>query len=115
MNTASLENSKGLYELSGWKVRDCYIQVNDPEAPIELLSEYDNRPDRSDYKVLAPAYDLGYLLRKLPSGKVSLDMVGNQWRCWYEDSDEPRATFADTPEDAACKLAIELWKAGVLK
>lgn len=72
-----------------------------------------------------PAYDLGYLLRKLPETMeriyhLTLTRAGEgdySWRCGYVDGTfiEGPSIYADTPEDAACKLAIELFKQGVLR
>ena len=66
-----------------------------------------------------PAYDLGYLMRMLPAGcyvaqqsdEEANDPQKPQWAALgYRD----KGLFADTPEDAACKLAIELFKQGIL-
>lgn len=136
MNVASLENCEKLFKLSGWEVSDHYIQLHDPDAPIELLSEYDTRPDSKDYKILAPAYDLGYLLRKLPKpadldedliyrqldcGKpdyLFLGYMGNDgWSCQYQIEESPLEEMmgeAALPEDAACLLAIKLFEEGIL-
>jgi hypothetical protein len=70
--------------------------------------------------VVAPAYDLGFLLRKLPNivdaDRFRMLQSGGGWFTGYHDGDLfTLATVANTPEDAACKLAIELWKQEVLK
>lgn len=100
MQTASLELCKELYRVSGhtW------------------LTE-DHRPEY----VAAPAYDLGYLLRKLPEfGKnIYWHTYHKNWCAAYEHTDEDGCQtlihkVADTPEDAACELAIELFKQGIL-
>jgi len=66
-------------------------------------------------------YSLGFLLRKLED--VNLDhciSIGKPvWfaRIW-DTSDDDLVTFADradTPEDAACLLAIKLYEEGILK
>lgn len=125
MNVANLELSRELYELSGW---------GDPdgEAP---LGEYDlyftqamwcQESEKSDWELytepsdhtiygnnhIYPAYDLGFLLRKLPK-LARLDRGARNWHCTVLMNGF--VAHADTPEDAACKLAIELWKQGVLK
>lgn len=65
-------------------------------------------------------YSLGYLLWKLPKTVVG----GEQLRIeaseganlnWCAEYGTLTYEFADTPEDALCKLAIELFKAGVLQ
>lgn len=100
MNTANLELCKELYALSGW-----------------LTSDH-----RAEY-VAAPAYDLGYLIRKLPtklkSRKEKLYLQPcikpenkGRWSIGYVYSGI--GNIADTPEDALAKLAIELFKKDVL-
>lgn len=105
---ASLELCKELYELSGWI---------DPSQ-----NGYSHVPG-------APYYSLGYLLRKLAvvqmitlryvhSGyRLSLDSPEwyDKWICFLPDTRQGDYIVADTPEDAVCKLAIELWKQGIFK
>lgn len=104
-NVASLELCKELYELSGWE-------------PL-------------DYGVLEkaafghPVYDLSYLLRKLArphsyGHDIQLTYTHDLEHKWqaavhYIPHTNYVAESCDTPEDAACKLAIELFKQGVLK
>lgn len=108
MNVANLELCKELKELSGWISGSDFFPVkHSTEDPI-------------------PAYDLGYLLRKLPSYiKLKNDRTrftlrtkpeSNQhelplWQAMYGHDFSERA---DTPEDAAAKLAVELFKQGIL-
>lgn len=99
MQVASLEVSRELFELSGWasveKTHGVYIDG----IPV-------------------PAYDLGYLLRKiLPHTTVefSLQSDGRILVLWCPEPLEETSLFADAPEDAAAMLAIELFKQGVLK
>ena len=120
MNVASLELCQELYDLTGW--------------------DYDDAAHCSHWKGIVvwgrktegvPAYDLGYLMRKLPgnawagyAGVAPLDDNGYFCRSfaqayiytWAKDKDVERAysLVADTPEDAACKLAIELIRQGIL-
>lgn len=121
MNVALLELCRELYELSGWG-------DGSDMNKLKWLDYYD------DWSV--PAYDLGYLLRKLPSyieQQGNLDGIDRQRRVafqirkwerpevvWFAEYHEIYyrplyRTEADTPEDAACKLAIELFKQGILK
>lgn len=108
MNTTSLELGRELYKLSGWKPTDWQHGIKDGQ----------------------PLYDLGYLLRKLPNyieywdggneaGYLQLIHWSTHWSCGYEDvqgsSKSIMIHLNDTPEDAACKLAIELFKQGVLE
>lgn len=127
MNTAGLELSKMLFELSGW---DDY----DPLAGEDMQWHMGHSNER-DYHI-APKYDLGYLLRKLPKSTkqkgtryaLVLDfdpdgLATAEYRCYradyrakivYIDSTIYHNT-ANTPEDAACRLAVELFKEGVLE
>lgn len=147
MNVASLELCKELYELSGWEDTlvhyitsdesmhfDEKIGVNTVEEKIVGLRPNNTVGcDECEGAYAAetiPAYDLGYLLRKLqPLSKIQnlsesyivldhADYLG--WRARLESKydshrDKWIEQHADTPEDAACKLAIELFKSGVLK
>lgn len=126
MQVAKLELCKELYELSGWG-------KTDDGTAFEYIIPL-HRPDDSyirhtrmalDYRASTqveriPAYDLGYLLRKLPvtsyiatrrDGKVTAST--GSYKSGYNPF--PLRETADTPENAACKLAIELFKQGILK
>lgn len=135
MNVASLELCKELYELSGW-------ETNETEYWTTSIENYVSLPTNRIGSKICPAYDLGYLLRKLPPAiRVRADWLylyimpghseGGVWlsgyrRMWpiklspfidYSKSKEyllNRIEPSDTPEDAACKLAIELFKVGIL-
>lgn len=107
MKAANIDICKELYELSSWDDTD------------------NNRYLGKGNEV--PMYECGYLLRKLPesieSGLkdrkawLSMDNLGSDgWQYCYRSG---RAipvciVIADTPEDALCKLAIELFKQGIL-
>jgi hypothetical protein len=109
MNVASLGLCRELYEVSGWS------------DTIENFRESAHLT-----KDRVPAYDLGYLMRKLPHKLEGtyLDLGvaenGEEWWAAYEHEwPYERSTYdheqkAATPEDAACKLAIELFKQGIL-
>lgn len=112
MNVASLELCKELYELSGW---DDTHWVWDKQ--LNVISEY---PTGARFE--SPAYDLGYLLRKLErvEGGVSLTYCNHQdgstnYCIYLNETLGGSFAYDDTPEDAAAKLAIELFKSGVLK
>lgn len=92
-DVASLDLCKELYEVSEWEA-DAFRDG------------------------ITPAYDLGYLLRKLPvhisiESHATLDGKGSRWYKAVDNSAE-ESCRAVTPEDAAAKLAIELFKQGVL-
>jgi hypothetical protein len=124
MNVASLELCRELYELSGWRI----VTTND-----QVDYEWCERDGIYDVYLHVgqegiPAYNLGYLIRKLPNELLRHDLMLYKNKQSYgigflDDEggtlmDDDRLTewceTAPTPEDAACKLAIELLKAGVL-
>lgn len=97
IDSASPELCKTLYELSGWE-------------PSPGVTKGDNH---------WPAYNLGYLLRKLPEQVELKSYFDGSWDCRHIDTDEAWGVNGrmngDTPEDATAKLAIELFKQGILK
>ena len=107
MNVASLELSKELYELSGWKDTEYgWLAYSDWET--NTLSYELSKQDKKRW--VAGAYDLGYLLRKID--QVAIEHYEGRWKALHMTSSA--GLTADTPEDAACKLAIELFKQKVL-
>jgi hypothetical protein len=128
--TASLELCKELYELSGWEASAWWwldkrkhqngTLVNPEQIPIltHHSDGYNKLIAKEDQEWWA-GYDLGYLLRKLPRG--CFIKVAQTDELFYlaeyeynKASGATRGTGATTPEDAACKLAIELFKQRVL-
>lgn len=127
MNVASLELCKELYELSGWVSSDWHKRKNPTAGYKTGDKELDAR-----YIKGCPAYDLGYLLRKLPQMfNLYPDTIGEEfhtltvsagstdhWDACYGDTNDPYMGLgfeAKTPEDALCLLAIELFKQGILQ
>jgi len=133
MNVASLELCKELYELSGWD--DTYFTYMHSQWQQGGKTQHRHRlthttaNKRSTDPLNIPAYDLGYLLRKLPysvldeyGGKVfgvNLKATASGgWVVWYGEIGKTTEMYfnsADTPEEALASLAIELFKSGVLK
>lgn len=123
MHVAGLHLCEELYELSGWDVQApgaawWYTYPDDSAAAY-----FSERPEHWDEAIKKiPAYDLGYLLRKLPPATIIRrnKKRGKDWSAGFYDTGAGyrntsiAKTTADTPEDAACKLAIELFKNGVL-
>lgn len=116
MNVASLELCKELYELSGWD--GTHIFYDAENDPVESKRALIMHPTKN-----CPAYELGYLLRKLPTDIEEAQFVNvgtadekEPWVAEYSPSLTVKTiyAFADTPEDAACKLAIKLFKNGIL-
>lgn len=98
---ARFENCRELFELSGWSWAPTYYQVFNGEPRIvEILL---GRPKK---EVHTPAYELAYLMRKLPTGSIVWSKGDDNWAAMYAEEIQE----ADTPENAACKLAIALWK-----
>jgi hypothetical protein len=98
---ASFENCRELLELCGWNRAPTYYRVYDGEPRIvELLI---GRPRKEVYTA---AYELGHLMRMLPTGSIVWSKSEDTWAAMYGEEVQE----ADTPEDAACKLAIALWK-----
>jgi len=141
MNVASLELSKELYELSGWK-SDFLMYIKSASGWVVMnqhqYHNYRAASGKPGHFVSVDAYDLGYLLRKLPrwydKDRVKGPMhafllqlqpspVSTNWQAFYRyenknpngyESEVTLKVEAGTPEDAAAKLAIELFKQGVL-
>lgn len=89
-----------LYELSGWWATDF---------------EY-NQDGKLVIDGFCPAYDLSYLLSKLPSmAYVQVGLGGYVAALQESEADHKYPCFGDTPEDAVCTFAIQLFKQGVLK
>lgn len=136
MNVASLENCKELHELSGWWSTFCnYYWDAEPvttDSAIVRPAYLGVEPRENQL----PAYDLGYLLRKLPrhvtkkrnyhltlmNGNENDDnwvadyfsLTGDAWYSVDVLKLEAKLTESDTPEDALCLLSIELFKQGIL-
>jgi hypothetical protein len=109
MNFANFELCQELYELSGWLTGvdgNCYVSPTAERRGFEVRTLKDTENERAR---VCPAYDLGYLLRRLPVGNV-LTSLEDEWIA----SSSPKITTAATPEDVAAKLAIELFKQGIL-
>jgi hypothetical protein len=132
MNIASLELCKELYELSDYNFDGtdyrwyCLpITITKGSSPELDYSNWQVKhvSYRGKYSVIHyPAYDLGFLLRKLPETtsitKQVLNGIGarHQYNAGWQATETRWSGFeADTPEDALCSLAIELFKQKVLK
>lgn len=147
MNVAGRELCKELYELSGWDDMpketsfEWFYSVGEEGWHLRGKRQFSSTAARTFHErnAMFPAYDLGYLLRKLPTSippyedhdynlymEPGNEGTGVTWLFTYCDymtngygEFHPKFTRtnlkAATPEDAACKLAIELFKQGVLK
>lgn len=137
MNVASKELCSKLYELSGWDDTSFwYSQLNETGlyeldyTSDEIIISVEYLPGapygKSSIKEYTPAYDLDYLLDKMVERKTGLTLYHvhstMQWECFYsgkffEYGTETQhwETQDSNPADAACMLALELFKQGVLK
>jgi hypothetical protein len=128
MHIASLELSKQLFEVSGWgkptfdgSGETAFVYYSNADEINDDFANY--RPMVIEKDGNVPAYDLGFLLRKLPKGvttkyangtyykQVKLEHIKTRWCAYYSSR---LSSIADTPEDCAVKLAIELFKQGIL-
>lgn len=134
MNTANLTLCKELYELSGWGL-ETDLGIKRPEFYYQ--TDIDHKYSKpmfgtQGYVHTIPAYDLGYLLGKLPhlievDGKKcylcmealfgAATMSGDGWNVGYlyHSTYQIEVIDAHPIEDAVCSLAISLFKEGVLK
>lgn len=118
MHVASRELCSELHKLSGWYDVDMFYvksftkkdEYKNSLWELENYSDYSEHMTKKEFSEsnTAPAYDLGYLLRKLQPAfnkmdKKTLSMNTIQICMW------------SIPEDRAAELAIELFKQGVLK
>lgn len=110
MNVASKGLCKDLHELSGWTRTHTVWHYDTIVSPFACGYEDINAAIH-----FTPAYDLGYLLRKLPGTTQTFKMPSGKYRCWLNISSTTTTFEHDTPEDAAAKLAIELFKQGILE
>ena len=130
INVTSPALSKELFDLSSWGKNF----KNDTTAEIYALNKKGESVGFisaggfaiSEMHELVPAYDLGYLLRKLRDQDIfpilSAELY-DKWWCKYgyyiksKKLTRPGAFLgsAPTPEDATAFLAIELIKQGVIK
>lgn len=120
---ASLENCKRLYELSGWGQAfsgdEVHVYYNSIKTPYLV---YRSQNIRS--AMHTPAYSAGYLLRKLPTSvdfnevphqfRLERRLATDEWWASYSHINDVQS-FADTPEDALCLLAIKLFEEKILK
>jgi hypothetical protein len=117
MNTASLELCRELYEITGWEADDWYDHGNMAElCTLEDVEAGDN--PKSEY---TPAYDLGYLIRKLDhkwfrlEHSFEINEPINRWSAWYLTDDVGGyVEEGESPEDAVAMLCIQLIRKGVM-
>lgn len=118
---ASLDLCKELYELSEWEATDnSYMKYSLNENPSLVPIPFND----TGAKLLSgseewhiPAYSLGYLLRKLEQGWVGKTKSGLFYATYKFKPGSGTSSIRQagkSPEDALCRLFIELFKSGVL-
>lgn len=114
MNTASLDLCKELYKLTpDWFDTFAKYYLIDGALSIRPSIKVGDDWPGHVLEVVAPAYDLGYSMRRLPEcSKVWL--CNEQWIAEGCCGENVTSVVADTPENAAARLCIELIKQGVL-
>lgn len=111
MNVASLELCKELHRLSGWDGTEKSWTYY-PNQKKWLLTQ----PRFFSKLEHIPGYSLAYLLYKIPKSiGTSAWEICPLLQGYGIGFQNIAASTADTLEDAACKLAIELFKQGILK
>jgi hypothetical protein len=115
---AKFDLCRELYELSGWGWTNCYYRIF--EGKLVAVEMVLGLPKKG---VHLPAYDVGYLVEKLPQKVNGARLVlagmpmSDRWGCAYLyglNISFDASQIADTPQDAACGLAIVLWRQGIL-
>ena|SRR3990167_2142342 len=123
MNTTSKDISKRLYELSGWGDR-CEVYFSWQTKYDKVITTKEQGAEDSDGFLrpwAVPAYNLGFLLRKIPANTSIYDWVqiGKHEKdyevSWWIETDFIDSFSADTPEDAVAKLCIQLFESSILK
>jgi hypothetical protein len=130
MNVADKDLCAELYELSGWDDVSFWHELLKGKGYITTFYQptpITNEQIWSGNKFI-PAYDAGFLLRKLPKFVKNADFWLN-----YDGLDTAGCTagymtesingghiwtvseIANNPENALCSLAIELFKSGILQ
>jgi len=114
---AELGVCRELFELSGWddtpwsyywsELDDTVLNLSEPLKVTGGVGIYDKQ---------YPAYDLGYLIRHLPLNMTIYRAGTFCEAAWHRANgfDEQRAQ-GETPEDAAVRLAIQMFKLGLMK
>lgn len=113
MQVVSLELCKTLWELSGWNPDQWAYDVSYADAWLRYIADFPEESRERRLIDMVPAYTLGFLLRKLPERPI-LRRRATGWSCEVDIEGLSNHVVADTPEEATCKLAAKLFKAGIL-
>lgn len=118
MNVASLELCRELEKSSGWGGTEHIWSLSSSAAWRPIRSTLRPSSPKMLYRVKAglvySAYDLGYLMRKLPEG-YAVQKRFTDFVAWWADRDTDMPWgFGSTPEDAVAQACLELLNKGVL-
>lgn len=125
MNVASQGLCQELYELSGWSdTRDAFFNSAGGWTWTDFGEETAAGALRDEPGDWLPAYDLGYLVRKLMGHSIYKLGSGSYEAHWrdhaptknqvFTGQDHITCTSKNSPENALCSLAIELFKKDLL-
>jgi hypothetical protein len=126
VDVASVDLCRELWELSGWgtEATAFHWYKQHGEADYTLVSSDEAEFYQSDSYF--PAYTLGFMLRKLqlPYVTVLVGTLGRRSKLYSASyipdqlgEYDPATMYrkADTPENALCQLAIQLFRQNILK
>jgi len=125
------------YVWERYAMADSWLKKEYDWSDWRLIRWQDSFTKAVKHTEVYPAYYLGYLLRKLPrvltvndstdyklrpfaSGLFYKNIACDEldvWSAWYREQGQQTGKFtqsASTPEDAAARLAIELFRQGIL-
>jgi len=121
MHVASLQLCRALYALApDWNDTYCSWFIDDVVPDGGLLGQPRSEPmvglrGSRLHAVFSevPAYDLGFLMRKLPNGYGLVKGVGGSWIAFdLITMQSQNGERNDTPEDAVVMLCIKLRRQG---
>lgn len=114
MHVTRVDLCKQLYDLSGWGNASWWHECCTDGAYHTTISLRDERYTQNVY---IPAYDLSYLLRRLPKVWVMGPIPGAMWMITYNPGLPQREIIIqdESLEDAVCRLAIALFQRGILE
>jgi len=123
MHVAALELCRELHQVApDWTDTDYSWFIDDMVPDDQLLGLERAEPSIgargsriSTVYSEVPAYDLGFLMRKVPNGYGLIKGVGGRWVAFdLITLQSHNGERNDTPEDAVVMLCIKLWRQGAL-
>lgn len=118
MDVSSLGLSRKLYELSGWKNTFSWWDYADTDRSYLSYPDLEKKYGlwgTQDIRERIPAYDAGYLLKKLPwSITVENTLDGDNWEVFYASGEDKGfgskgiTVTGETLEEALVLMALRL-------